>query len=218
MEEQLGFSITSKRSRRAPPVVLTDLDNLCLLSNEMEQAHQLLIQVEAECENVGLVLNAKKTEVMAINIPANDPLTTIKVKELAEVSNFKYLGPYMQSAEADLKARKYMGWNALKSMSTVWKSHISASLKRNFFQATMETVLLYGCEAWTLTSALEKFLNGCYTYMPRAVLNIKWWQHIPNSGLYGDLPKTRHKVAARRMSVVGHCIRHPELPAEKVLL
>ena len=54
--------------------------------------------------------------------------------------------------------------------------------------------------------------------MLRAVLNIKWWQHIPNSDLYGDLPKAGDKVAARRMSLVGHCIRHPELPAEKVLL
>ena len=25
-------------------------------------------------------------------------------------------------------------------------------------------------------------------------------------------------VAARRMSLVGHCIRHPELPTEEVLL
>ncbi len=49
-------------------------------------------------------------------------------------------------------------------------------------------------------------------------LNIKWWQHIPNSDLYGDFPKAGVKVAARRMSLVGHCIRHLELPAEKVLL
>ena len=62
---------------------------------------------------------------MAINIPAHDPLTTIKGKELAEVSNFKYLGSYMQSTEANLKARKAVAWKALNSMSTVWKSHIS---------------------------------------------------------------------------------------------
>ena len=54
--------------------------------------------------------------------------------------------------------------------------------------------------------------------MLRAVLNIKCWQHIPSIDLYGNLAKVGHKVAARRMSLVDHCIRHPELPAEKALL
>ena len=47
--------------------------------------------------------------------------------------------------------------------------------------------------------------------MLRAALNIKWWQHIPNTDLYGDLPK----VAARKMSLVCRFISHCELPAEK---
>ncbi len=83
----------------------------------MEQA-QLLRQVETECEKVVLELNAKNTEVMAITIPAHDHLTTIEGKE---VSNFKYLGSYMQSIEADLKTRKAVTWKAPNSMSTVWK-------------------------------------------------------------------------------------------------
>ena len=95
----------------------------------------------------------------------------------------------MPSTEADLKSRKSVAWKPLNSMSTMWKSHISNSLKWNFCQATVETVLLYGCKAWTLTSALERSLNGCYTHMLRAVVSIKWWQHIPNPDLYIDLPK-----------------------------
>jgi len=82
---------------------------------------------------VGLVLNAKKTEVMTMNIPAHEPLTTIKGDDLAEVSNFKCLGLYMESTEADLKARKAVARKALNSMSSVWKSHISHSVKRSFF-------------------------------------------------------------------------------------
>ena len=54
----------------------------------MEQAQQLLRHVETECEKLGLELIANKTEDMAINIPAHDPLTSIKGKELADISNF----------------------------------------------------------------------------------------------------------------------------------
>jgi len=71
-------------------------------------------------------------------------------KLIPEVSNFKYLGSYTQSTEADLKVKKAVAWKALKSMSSAWKSHISHSVKRSFFQATLENVLLYGCEAWTI--------------------------------------------------------------------
>ena len=65
---------------------------------------------------------------------------------------------------------------------------------------------------------MGRSLNGCYTCLLKAALNIKWWQHIPNTDLYLDLPKVGDKVAARRMNLVEYCIRHPELPAEKVLL
>jgi len=46
---------------------------------------------------------------------------------------------------------------------------------------------------------------------------MKWWQHVPNSELYDNLPEVGDKVAARRMGLVGHCSRHPDLPAGKVI-
>jgi len=55
--------------------------------------------------------------------------------------------------------------------------------------------------------------------MLRTALNIKRWQHVPNSELYNkNLPKVGEKVTARKTGLVGHCSRHPELPAGKVIL
>ena len=103
-------------------------------------------------------------------------------------------------------------------MSRILKSHMTKEIKQKFFIATVESVLLYGCEAWTLTPALEKSLNGCYTRMFRTVFNISWRQHIPNNKLYGQLPKVGGKVAARRMQLAGHCYRHPELAASGLIM
>ena len=67
-EEELGFTITPRRSRRHPKVVLADLDfadDIALLSDEIAQAQELLLTVEKECKKVGLVLNAKKTKSVA---------------------------------------------------------------------------------------------------------------------------------------------------------
>ena len=54
-EQDLGLTLTPRRSRRPPAVVLTDLDyahDISLLSNHMEQAQELLSRVESECAKV----------------------------------------------------------------------------------------------------------------------------------------------------------------------
>ena len=49
-------------------------------------------------------------------------------------------------------------------------------MKRSFFQAAVTSILLYGCNTWTLTKRLEKKLDGNYTRMLRAILNKSWEQ------------------------------------------
>ena len=49
---------------------------------------------------------------------------------------------------------------------------MSDNLKRRLFVTTVESVLVYGCEAWTLTVKDKKALDGVYTRMLRAALNV----------------------------------------------
>ena len=123
--------------------------------------------MELECAEVGLRLNAKKTEVMTYNIPQEHlPLTSTEGAALKEVTDFKYLGAWVGATEKDVKVRKALAWRALNGMTSVWKSSLPRHIKISFFSATVESVLLYGCECWTLTQALQKSLDGCYTKMP----------------------------------------------------
>jgi hypothetical protein len=122
MEVELGFTVTPRRSRRVPAVTLTDLDfadDISLLCNQIQQAQQLLLRVETECNKVGLGLNAKKTEVMTYNIPEHNSLRTIAGEMLKEVDDFKYLGSWVESTEADIKVRKALAWRALNKMSSI---------------------------------------------------------------------------------------------------
>ena len=88
----------------------------------------------------------------------------------------------------------------------------------SFFYTTVESVLLYGSECWTLKPALQKSLDGCYTRMLRAVLNISKTAHATNKSLYEGIPRVSQKIAARRMKLAGHCQRHQELPAGRLVL
>ena len=66
--------------------------------------------------------------------------------------------------------------------------YIPDNMKRNFFRATVESVLIYGFVSWTLTKSIEKRLNGNYTRMMRAILNRCWKYHPNNKDIYGNIP------------------------------
>lgn len=69
-EEELGFTLQKRASRRVAAKMVTDLDfadDITLLSDTVEQACTLLLVVEKECKNIGLGLNVKKTKVMPMS-------------------------------------------------------------------------------------------------------------------------------------------------------
>ena len=50
------------------------------------------------------------------------------------------------------------------------------------------------------------------------VLDISWRQHITDKELYGELLKLSERIREARLRIAGHCVRHPEEEASKVLL
>ena len=94
----------------------------------------------------------------------------------------------------------------------IWSSNLSKKFKTRLFITTVESILLYGSETWTITKSFEKKLDGCYTKMLRMARNVNWQDMIPNSELYGDLPLVSSKVTA------SHCVRHQEEEASKLTL
>ena len=95
--------------------------------------------------------------------------------------------------------------------------HINAPRPRDTI-STVESILLYECESWTLTETMERKLNGTYTRMLRTAQNIHWSSHTTNDELYNKLPKVSDKIASRRLGLAGHCFRHKELSAQPLVL
>ncbi|KAI8484256.1 hypothetical protein Bbelb_380410 [Branchiostoma belcheri] len=216
-EEELGFQLMKRRSRRIGPKVVTDLDfadDIALLSEKVHQAQQLLWNVETSVARVGLQMNAGKTKFMAFNQQSPVCLKTTDGSTLEKVEDFKYLGSHMESTAKDINSRKAAAWRACNKMDKIWKSDLSSKLKTRLFLSTVESVLQYGCEAWTVTPKLEKQLDGCYTRMLRRVHNVHWEQHLTNKELYADLTKIR----ARRLRFAGHTLRNCREIASNLVL
>ena len=91
-------------------------------------------------------------------------------------------------------------------------------MKRNFFQAAVVSILLYGCTTWMLTKRLEKKLDGNYTRMLRAILNKSWRQHPTRHKVYGHLPPITKTIQVKQTRHAGHCWRSKDELISDVLL
>ena len=221
-EEELGFQLEKRRSRRHPPVIITDTDfadDIALVTEEIEQAQEMLSRVEAETSQIGLHLNEKTTEMMIFNHDDGSmPIKSKNGKVIKTVDNFKYLGGWMISSERDFEVRKALAWAACHKLSKIWNSNIKRKIKERLFLSTVESILLYGSETWTMTKNMQKRLDWCYTRMLRMAYNVSWKDKLTNEQLYDGLPKVSSKVASRRLKLAGHCVRHPEEEASKLVL
>ena len=70
---------------------------------------------------------------------------------------------------------------------------LADKIKRVFFQATVVSIVLYGCTTLMLTKSMEKKLDGNYTIMLQDILNNSWRQHPAKQQLYGHR-QTHHKT------------------------
>jgi hypothetical protein len=219
--QELGFTIIPRQSRRIGKQTITDLgfaDDLALLSDTVDQAQELLLALERQAAKIGLQINSKKTQYMCFNQPSDVPISSMNGSKLQQVQDFKYLGAWVASTSQDIHVRKGLAWKSINKLQKIWKSDLPRHLKVNIFQTLVEPVLLYGSETWTLTKQLERSLDGCYTRLLRAALNISWMDMVPNIELYGDIPKVTSKIRDRRLSAAGHFHRHTEEAASRFLL
>ena len=82
-----------------------------------------------------------------MNINLNKIVKSIDDEFLKNVDNFSYLESEIESNDKEIKIRIAKSWAALDKLRSIWKSQLNTTLKRNFFRAVVESVLLYGSKA-----------------------------------------------------------------------
>ena len=98
-----SFELTRKRSRRYPAKTITDADyadDIGLLANTPNQAETLLHSLERAAADIGLHVNAYKTEYMCFNQTGD--ISTLDGTSLQLVDKFTYLQSSVLSTEKDI--------------------------------------------------------------------------------------------------------------------
>ena len=207
--KEKGLMTKPRQSSRYPAQHLTDLDfadDLALTSDSIKDAETLLQSLEEAASKVGLYCNEGKTEFITTS-PKPTDLRSLNGITIKRVVDFKYLGAHIVDSQKDFNIRKAMAWDACNKLDKIWQSNITNALKVQTFKTLVEPVLLYGSETWTLSTRLEKRLDGCYTNLLRRVQNISWRDHATLGRIYGALTPISLRLQQKRLQFAGHCHR-----------
>ena len=133
------------------------------MAESVEELKSLLMKVKEESEKVGLKLNIQKTKIMASG-PMNSRETDGETVET--VSDFIFLGSKI-TADGDysheIKRRLLLERKVMTNLDSIFKSRdVTLPTKVRLVKAMVLSVVMYGCESWTVKKAERKelmFLN-----------------------------------------------------------
>ena len=118
-----------------------------------------------------------------------------------------------------IKIRLATAMATVAGLAKIWKSRdIQFSTKMKLYRSLVLSVLLYGCESWTLTADLEKRIQAFETKCFHRMLHISWTERKTNEyvrtqveALAGPQEPILAVVRRRKISWLGHVTRHNSL-------
>ena len=103
-------------------------------------------------------------------------------------------------------------------LERVWRSKISFPTKHRLYKSLVLSVLLYGCESWTLLAETERKIQAFEMKCLRKLLHIQYWEHKSNfevrktvESLVGPQEPVLATVKRRKLLWFGHTTRHDSL-------
>ena len=96
--------------------------------------------------------------------------------------------------------------------TTLTRTIVLYLMKIKLFNTTCVTVLLYSCESWVLSKAMESGINAFGTSCYRNMFNIKRIDRVSSATIY-DLTQTVplvKNVRTRQLRFLGHVRRMPD--------
>ena len=121
---------------------------------ESEEELKSLLKVKEESEKFGLNLNIQKMKIMA-----SGPITSWEIdgETVETVSDFIFLGSKI-TADGDcshaIKRRLILGRKVMTNLDSIFKSRdMTLPTKVHLVKAMVFSVVMYGCESWTVKKA-----------------------------------------------------------------
>jgi len=191
-------------------------DDTVLIAETETDLQNILKKVVTESEKKGLQINIKKTECMVISKKNITPKCSLNIKgeEIKNVEKFTYLGSLITSdgrSVTEIKKRIGMAKEVFNKMSAVFKNRqLKVKTKVRVLECYVWSVLLYGCDAWTVNENMKERLKSVEMWFLRRMLRISWTERVTNEEVLrrAGVKRTLMKVIRKRqMQFLGHVMR-----------
>ena len=146
------------------------------------------MKVKEECEKVGLKLNIQKTKIMA-----SGPITSWQIdgETVEAVTNFIFLGS-KTTANGDysheIKRHFLVGRKAMTNLHSILKSRdITLTTKVCLVKAIVFTVVMYGCESWTIKKAEHRRIDAFELWCWRRLMRVPWTARRSNQSILKEI-------------------------------
>ena len=141
-----------------------------LMAESEEERKSLLMKVNEESEKVGLKLNIDKTKIMASGL-----ITSWQINE-ETVTDFVFWGSKI-SADGDcsheIKRQLFLGRKVTTNLDSILKSRdITLPTKVHLVKAMVFTVVMYGCQSWTIKKAEHRRIDAFELWCWRRLLRV----------------------------------------------
>ena len=148
---------------------------------------------------------------------------SIEGKPIEQVEKMVYLGHIITETgkcDTEIKRRIAIAKSTFASLYKVLTSReVSLDTTKRLSKCYIWSTLLYGCETWTLSKALEKRIESFEIWTLRRILKISWANHKTNDEVL-TMAKCRrsllNNIMKRKLQYFGHIARKNSL--QKVLL
>ena len=185
----------------------------------------LVAALESATREIGLEISADKTKYMVMSRDQNEGRShSVRTDNstFERVEEFKYLGTTLtnqNSIPEEIKSRVRSGNACYQSVQNLLSSRLlSKNLKIKIYRTVILPVVLYGCEAWSLTLREERKLRLFENIVLRRIFGPRRdevtgkWRRLHNEEL-NDLyssPNILRVKKSRRMRWAEHVARMDE--------
>ena len=128
------------------------------MAESEEELKSFLMKLKEESEKVGLKLNIQKTKIMA-----SSPITSWQI-DGETVADFIFLGSKITvdgDCSHEIKRRLLLGRKVMTNLDSILQSRdITLPTKVHLVKAMVFSVVMYGCESWTIKKAERQRIDA----------------------------------------------------------
>ena len=193
-------------------------DDIALIADSEGNITQMLNCLDTILNKFKLKINTKKTKAMVVskddyhNINCN---IHIKNEKIQQVQEFCYLGSLITQdnrSNKEIRRRITLAKQAFeKKKNLLSNKNLSIYTRKKFIKTYIWSILLYGCETWTVGRYERERLEAMEMWLWRRMTRTKWTERKRNETIMEEIEEKRNIMTSlmrRKVKLVGHLLRH----------